>query len=66
VLVHLDTNQIYTLNDTGARFWELLTEGGDRPTIEGALRAEFEVSDEEVAAEVDRLLGDLTRLDLVR
>ncbi len=66
VLVHLDTNQIYTLSATGGRFWELLSEGRDRDTVEASLRAEFDVSGEEVGVEIDRLLVDLARLDLVR
>jgi len=66
VLVHLDTNQIYTLSATGGRFWELLSEGQDRNAVEASLRAEFDVSGEEVGAEIDRLLVDLMRLDLVR
>jgi hypothetical protein len=66
VLVHLDTNQIYTLNETGARFWELLAERSDREGIEAALEAEFDVTSDEVSAEVDRLVAELASLDLVR
>jgi hypothetical protein len=66
VLVHLDTNQIYTLSATGGRFWELLSESRDRERVEASLRAEFDVSGEEIGAEIDRLLVDLERLDLVR
>src|SRR5829696_3032146 len=29
VIVHLKTNQIYRLNRTAARFWELVAEGSD-------------------------------------
>jgi len=66
VLVHLDTNQIYALNETGARFWELLAETRDRDAAEATLRAEFDVSPDELSAEVDRLLGELVRLGLVQ
>jgi len=34
VLVHLDTSQIFALNATGARFWELLSDGKSRVEIE--------------------------------
>ena len=57
VLVHLKTNQIFALNETGARFWELLAEGRDRPEIEGALLAEFDVSPRRSPREIDALLA---------
>jgi PqqD family protein of HPr-rel-A system len=66
VLYHPDTTQIYTLNETGARFWELLAESSDREGIEAALEAEFDVTSDEVSAEVDRLVAELASLDLVR
>ena len=66
VLVHLKTNQIYALNETGARFWELLSEGITRPEIESRLLDEFDVEPEELAHEIDALLADLERVDAVR
>lgn len=66
VLVNLRTNRIYALNETGARFWELLGEGLQRTEIERTLRQEFDVEPQQVTAEVDRLLADLTREGLVQ
>jgi hypothetical protein len=66
VLVHLDTNQIYALNETGARFWELLAETRNRSEIEDALQAEFEVSPDVLSAEIDRLVTELRDLGLVQ
>lgn len=66
VLVHLKTNHIYALNETGARFWELLAEGRARDEIERELLAEFEVEPEVLRAEIDGLLGELAREDMVR
>jgi hypothetical protein len=65
VLVHLRTNRIYTLNETGARLWELLKEGRDRAEIEEQLLQEFEVEREQLLEEVERLLSHLTREGLV-
>jgi hypothetical protein len=65
VLVHMKTNEIYALNPTGARFWELYCDGLSRPEIEDALLREFTVGPGQVAAEIDRLLADLARHDLV-
>jgi hypothetical protein len=56
VLVHLRTNQIFALNETGARFWELLTEGKSRAEVEQQLQEEYEVSREDLARELEALL----------
>jgi Coenzyme PQQ synthesis protein D (PqqD) len=66
VLVHLKTNQIYALNETGARFWELLVEGRSRDKIERALREEFDVAPEPLRRDIDALITDLARQDIVR
>ena len=66
VLVHLKTNQIFALNETGARFWELLAEGRSRAEIECALHEEFDVEPEPLRREIDALVADLARQDIVR
>jgi hypothetical protein len=66
VLVSLETNRIFELNRTGARFWELLQSENDRGRIEAQLLEEFEVTEEELSAEVDRLIKSLNDEELVR
>lgn len=66
VLVSLQTNRIFELNRTGARFWELLQSESDRGRIEQRLVEEFEVSEDELSAEVDQLIKTLTDEELVR
>jgi hypothetical protein len=66
VLVHLKTNRIFSLNATGARFWELLAEGGTRQEIETALLTDYDGSPEEVSAEIDSLVQRLHAEGLVR
>lgn len=65
VLVHLATNRIYALNPTAARFWSLLSSGRDRDEIERVLLDEFEVTETEVRAEIDRLAASLREEGLV-
>lgn len=65
VLVHLATNRIYALNPTGARFWELLAEGVERPEIVRRLCAEFAVEPDEVEREVSALSAELSKAGLV-
>jgi hypothetical protein len=59
VVVHLRTNKIYELNPTAARVFELMRGGADRPALERALLAEYEVAPDRLAASLDRLLGEL-------
>jgi hypothetical protein len=66
VLVHLRTNRIFALSPTGARFWELLSDGGSRSEIEAELLEEYDVSREEVSAEIDSLVKMLQAEGLVR
>jgi hypothetical protein len=59
VLVHLKTNRIFSLSATGARFWELLSNGRSRSEIEAELLREYDVSPQQVSTEVDWLVRTL-------
>jgi hypothetical protein len=57
VLVHLGTNQIFELNETAARLWELLTPDGDVAAVESRLVEEFEVDPAQLRSEIDETLA---------
>jgi hypothetical protein len=65
VLVHLGSNRIYTLNQTGAKFWELLSEGYEREEIERRLLDEFDAEPDELHREIDSMLKTLADEGLV-
>lgn len=65
VLVHLQTNSIYALNPTGARFWALFAAGHELSHIRGQLSREFDVGPAQVESEVDALLESLAREGLI-
>ena len=65
VLVHLETNQVYELNSTGARVWELLEAGAQEDEILKRLTAEFEGEPEQLRQDVDDLIRDLKSEGLV-
>jgi hypothetical protein len=65
VLVNMRTNEIFALNATAARLWELLSQGNDRASAEARLLEEFEVSEGELKAEVDAFFGLLEREGLL-
>lgn len=57
ILMQLRTDRIFSLNHTGARFWELIVAGMDLESIREALEDEFDVSPEVLAAEVEEILA---------
>jgi hypothetical protein len=65
VLVHLGTNQVFELNETGARVWELLAEGLGDERIAAVLAAEFEVEAERARSELAALLDELVAQRLI-
>jgi coenzyme PQQ synthesis protein D (PqqD) len=65
VVVNLETNRIFALNSTGARVWELLSEGHDESEIHAKLSEEYTVDGRELHDEIERLLADLNAESLV-
>jgi hypothetical protein len=65
VLVHLSTNRIYALNNTGARLWELLESGYTVEKISEIMLEEFEVDEAGLRSELATLLTALQREELV-
>jgi hypothetical protein len=65
VLVHLGTNAVFTLNETGGRIWELVGEGLDLDAVAERLAVEFEVDPGRLRAELDRLVSELSRAGLL-
>jgi len=64
-LVDLSTNRIFSLNPTGARLWELLQEGLEPAEAFVKMRAEFDVADRELSAEITSFCALLERERLV-
>ncbi|MBT8493916.1 MAG: PqqD family peptide modification chaperone, partial [Deltaproteobacteria bacterium] len=65
VLMHLETDQIYELNPTGTRLWELLSAGESLPEAKERLEGEFDAPREVVSDDVDLLLTELVDAGLV-
>jgi hypothetical protein len=66
VLVHLQTNEIYALNATGSRAWDLLVTGLNRETLQRELEREFEAPPAEISREIDTLISNLVEKKLLR
>ena len=65
VLLHMDTKNYYRLNATAAHVFRGLERGLGRDALLDGLCAEFDVEREVAAAELDRLLADLSARGLV-
>lgn len=59
VLIHLGTNRIYRFNRTAARVWELLVAGVPGADLVGRITAEFEISEPELATELEPFLDSM-------
>lgn len=65
VLVHIGTNQVFELNRTGARIWELLEQGIEGEQLLESLADEFDVDREQLRSEVDDILSELASERLI-
>lgn len=65
VLLSLETQQYYSLNETGSRVWELLSDGQDVDAIATAITEEWEVTYDEALDYVESFLEELSEEGLV-
>jgi DNA-binding CsgD family transcriptional regulator len=66
VLLHLERQQYYALNETGSRIWRLLTEGHSTAAIAAAIAKEWAISETEARRHVRAFLRELRTADLWR
>ena len=65
VLVHLQTNEIYALNPTATRAWDMLATGSNREEVQEALLEEFDVPPDQLRDEIDALITELVEKKLL-
>ncbi|MEZ4516167.1 MAG: PqqD family protein [Chloroflexota bacterium] len=65
VLINLQSDQIFTLNQTGSTFWELLMEGLPVSEIRARLLDAYDVSPEDLDAEISLMVEKLTSEGLI-
>jgi len=66
VLVNLKSEIIYTLNATGAKFWELIEEGKSFGQIITELQAEYNITKEELTTELEAIVSQLVERGLIQ
>ena len=65
LLIHLGSNDVFVLNETGARCWSMLRDGLGHSELCDRLCADFEVSRSEVEREVGQLVRELVEAGLL-
>ncbi len=65
VLLHLGTKKYYTLNETGVRIWELLSEGHSIGEITQKICTEYDISPMAAAKSINTLISSLVREELL-
>ena len=58
VLLHLKTEEYYTLDETGTRMWQLLIEHSEKEPVIAQMLAEYEVDEATLRNDLTRLIAD--------
>jgi len=65
VLLDLESEHYFGLDEVGTRIWQLLKETGDLNAIYNTLLDEYEVSGERLQQDLDKLLTEIEKLGLI-
>jgi hypothetical protein len=65
VILNLESGTYFGLNAVGARIWELIGEGKSVNEVRSVMLAEFEVSEDVLDRDLERLLCDLRNHELL-
>lgn len=63
--INMDTGNIYELNSTGTRLWQLISEGLAFSEIAAALLDEYDVPPDKLKQEIEELLSRLLDASLL-
>jgi len=65
IIMRLDNGELLSLTDTGAAIWRLIDGVRDRGQLVAALNRQFDISSQDVGAQVDDFLTALRQAGLV-
>lgn len=65
VILNLNTERFYELDQVGKRFWELLSEEQEYTFALNILQEEYEVSTERLQEDISRLIDELEKAELI-
>jgi hypothetical protein len=65
VLLQLESGEYFGLDEVATRIWQLIVEKGDLAEVEAAMQAEYEADAAVLAADLNRVLGELAGKRLI-
>ena len=65
VLLDLESENYFGLDEVGTRIWQLLQENKDLSSVVTTMLEEYEVSEEQLNEDMDALLGEVHTLGLI-
>lgn len=65
VLLHLETEVYYSLDETGLRMWQLIGEYGEQQAIISRMQEEFDVDETTLKNDFSRLVDELIKEGLL-
>ena len=66
VMLDLETERYYGLDETGTRIWQLLDEHGETEAVVAQMLCEYDVAEEQLRNDLVSLLGELAEAGLIR
>lgn len=65
VLLHLESETYFSLDEIGTRIWQLLERHGDVERIAAEMLNEYDVEESQLREDIERMVRDLTEAGLV-
>lgn len=65
VLLNMESEQYFGLDDVGARIWEILSENGDTEKALATLQAEYDADEQTLRQDLSNLLSELESEKLI-
>ena len=65
VLLDLESENYFGLDEVGTRIWQLIKESGDLQAIYNTLLDEYEVEEQRLQTDLEALLGEIAGLGLI-
>jgi hypothetical protein len=66
VLLDLNSENYFGLDEVGTRIWQLVQETGSLQAVYDTMLAEYEVSEEQLLADLENLVSEVEKIGLVK